>query len=88
MIQHARNPLMDLDDRGERPRFLIHDGDRKFSPRTNKRLSPARTRGLRQPQVRAVCLGTASHAADEIVSGDAVACAKLLRALKLNRVRE
>jgi transposase InsO family protein len=31
MLQQARNLLMHLDDRGQRPRLLIHDRDTKFS---------------------------------------------------------
>jgi transposase InsO family protein len=31
MLQQARNLLMNLDDRGQRCRFLVHDRDSKFS---------------------------------------------------------
>jgi putative transposase len=31
MLQQVHNLLMDLDDRGKRPRLLIHDRDSKFS---------------------------------------------------------
>jgi hypothetical protein len=31
MMPQARNLLIDLDDRSQRPRFVIHDRDTKFS---------------------------------------------------------
>jgi transposase InsO family protein len=49
MMQQARNLLMDLDDRGLRPRFLIHDRDTKFSRAFDSVVRAAGMRMIRTP---------------------------------------
>jgi putative transposase len=49
MLQQARNLLMDVGDRGQRPRFLIHDRDAKFSRAFNAVFQDARISVIRTP---------------------------------------
>jgi transposase InsO family protein len=49
MMQQARNLLMDLDDRGQRPRLLIHDRDSKFSRAFDAVFHGERIRVIRTP---------------------------------------
>ena len=49
MLQQARNLLMDLDDRGQRPRLLIHDRDSKFSRAFDAVFSGDGVRVIRTP---------------------------------------
>ncbi len=48
-MQQARNLLMDLDDRGQRPRLLIHDRDSKFSRAFDAVFRGERIRVIRTP---------------------------------------
>ena len=49
MLQQARNLLMNFDDRGERPRFLLHDRDAKFSRAFDSIFHGERIRVIRAP---------------------------------------
>jgi putative transposase len=49
MLQQARNLLMNLDDRGQRPRLLIHDRDSKFSRAVDGLFRTAGMRVIRTP---------------------------------------
>jgi putative transposase len=49
MVQQARNLLMDLDDRGRQPRFLIHDRDAKFGRAFNAAFHGEGIRVIRTP---------------------------------------
>src|SRR5712691_5713831 len=49
MLQQARNLLMDIDDRNERPRLLIHDRDTKFSRAFDAIFHGVRIRVIRTP---------------------------------------
>jgi len=49
ILQQARNLLMDIDDRNERPRLLIHDRDTKFSRAFDAIFNGDRIRVIRTP---------------------------------------
>jgi len=49
MLQQARNLSMDLDDRGQQPRFLIHDRDTKFTHAFDALFRGEGTRVIRTP---------------------------------------
>ena len=49
VCQQARNLLMDLDDRHQRVRFLIHDRDAKFPRAFDELLASASIRGVHTP---------------------------------------
>ena len=59
MLQQARNLLMDSNDRGHRPRFLIHDRDAIFSQKLDQCVRDLWSKVLktpvRSPQANAVC---------------------------------